>query len=375
MTITEVVGAITMPSVTPDVTLEAPTEVTALASLGAMTVVGTVDGAFVADDELSAVENFSDGGPASIASVALAARRSSSVLVVADNGWFHTSASSAQLIWSPASDAFMDLDIVDVSSLGAGADEKIWFAAEQGLHLLQAGALSRWAVVGEEAAASAVMATADRVFAAFGGTLYEITTSDKSVTRVLHDFGAIVDVAPGLDGVVFVASDQGLFRRDDATSYTHFTLADGAARTAVTATAFDPQQGLYALTADGVLLAGADSPAGVVELAASAVSVDDFGRVWLAQDGALSGFDLGTPLSFDSDIKPILDGACMSCHAEPGSNAAPPIDFTDYATAVSYVDDILQRVSNGTMPPPGEGEISAQQLELIVRWQSSGMSP
>ena len=65
----------------------------------------------------------------------------------------------------------------------------------------------------------------------------------------------------------------------------------------------------------------------------------------------------------------------MSCHAEPGSNAAPPIDFTDYATAVSYVDDILQRVSNGTMPPPGEGEISAQQLELIVRWQSSGMSP
>ena len=354
--------------------------VAAIASLGGLTVVGGSDGAFaVAEDALTPLDNWSDEGPVAAGEVQHLLRRAGNVLVVADNGWFHTSGTMERLLWSPAGEAFAELDIAAMASIGAGDEEQIWLIGAQGVHQAVGGQLVQWIIEGEEdSAPSAILPTIDGVLVAFGGTVYQLDTATQQVSAIDYDFGHIYAMAPGLDGKTFFATDTGLLRRDDTLAFTHYTLApEGETGAAVYALVLDPLEGVYALCDDALLIAGADAPAGITAIEdgqSARVSVDDFGTVFVSSSSAVEGFALGTPLSFASDVQPLMVDHCMQCHAAPGSNGAPPVAFDEHTTAVEYIDLMVSRISDGSMPPPGFDPITADELEIILRWQTSGLA-
>jgi uncharacterized membrane protein len=102
---------------------------------------------------------------------------------------------------------------------------------------------------------------------------------------------------------------------------------------------------------------------------------DDAGGVWLGEGTAISGWTLGTPMSFETDVKPVLESYCSVCHAPPGANDAPPIDFLDYDVAVAKSAQVAQRIGTGQMPPASATPLPADSHQIILRWIASGASP
>jgi hypothetical protein len=84
--------------------------------------------------------------------------------------------------------------------------------------------------------------------------------------------------------------------------------------------------------------------------------------------------------SFASDISPILQANCSSCHA---TGTLPRFASSDasvaYPIAVEHRDDIIGRLEQGTMPPScgrqppdSSGCISAADFDAIQRWAEGG---
>lgn len=83
--------------------------------------------------------------------------------------------------------------------------------------------------------------------------------------------------------------------------------------------------------------------------------------------------------TYYADIKPILDGRCISCHSEGNIG---PFTLDTYDAALTARESILTQVSTGQMPPwdadPGHTEyrydpsLSDEQIDLIERWALGG---
>ena len=84
------------------------------------------------------------------------------------------------------------------------------------------------------------------------------------------------------------------------------------------------------------------------------------------------------PPSFDSDVRPILDGVCTRCHNERKANAG--LNFTtllDPATLASKRNTwemVLDQVKHGDMPPPDEDQISAHERTAMVSYLESAFA-
>lgn len=72
--------------------------------------------------------------------------------------------------------------------------------------------------------------------------------------------------------------------------------------------------------------------------------------------------------TYATDIKPILDVACISCHGPNGSRAQT--DLTSYATVKNFADKVVTRVLDGTMPP--SGPLSDTAKEVFTAWRNDG---
>jgi hypothetical protein len=74
--------------------------------------------------------------------------------------------------------------------------------------------------------------------------------------------------------------------------------------------------------------------------------------------------------SFDSDVRPILDGVCTRCHNERKANAG--LNFTTLLDPASLAskrhtwEAILDQVKNGDMPPEDEDPLSAHERAAMV---------
>ncbi|MBM3178614.1 MAG: hypothetical protein FJZ78_11480 [Bacteroidetes bacterium] len=74
------------------------------------------------------------------------------------------------------------------------------------------------------------------------------------------------------------------------------------------------------------------------------------------------------PVSFATEIKPILQARCVSCHSE----------FSDYTSVKNKVDVILNRVQReptaaGFMPQGGN-PLTQAQIDLIKKWKAEGLA-
>ena len=78
-----------------------------------------------------------------------------------------------------------------------------------------------------------------------------------------------------------------------------------------------------------------------------------------------------TNVTYNTNIKPIMDSNCVSCHGSPVSNGAPMslTTLTQVQQAITS-RNLIGRVENGTMPP--NGNLSAAQIQALKDWQTEG---
>jgi PKD repeat protein len=79
------------------------------------------------------------------------------------------------------------------------------------------------------------------------------------------------------------------------------------------------------------------------------------------------------PITFDSDIKAVLQSLCSPCHLSSGSEE----DYTNYTNAKGNITSILDRIqrnegSPGFMPNMGSS-IGQSNIDLIKQWESDGL--
>jgi hypothetical protein len=89
--------------------------------------------------------------------------------------------------------------------------------------------------------------------------------------------------------------------------------------------------------------------------------------------------NLGAPLTYYHDVKPIMDAKCMQCHYDGG---IAPVAFTGYDAVHDLAQLIRADVASGKMPPwraagpldeyIGDRRLTEKQKDTIVRWVKQG---
>jgi hypothetical protein len=101
------------------------------------------------------------------------------------------------------------------------------------------------------------------------------------------------------------------------------------------------------------------------------------------------------PVSFETDIQPILDASCVGCHGDGGSGGLDLRGSVSYANLVGTVSQnyapalrvvagdpeasvLHEKVADtgafgGLMPP--RGALASEDVELIRRWIAEGANP
>lgn len=79
-------------------------------------------------------------------------------------------------------------------------------------------------------------------------------------------------------------------------------------------------------------------------------------------------------VKYDSDVKPIIQNNCMSCHAVSGAAAYYPL--TTYAETKNAINNIIDRIERPSGDPskmPQGGTLSQSQIDVIKKWKTDGL--
>lgn len=88
-----------------------------------------------------------------------------------------------------------------------------------------------------------------------------------------------------------------------------------------------------------------------------------------------------TTISFEADIKPLLEPLCVACHGNPAVGSAlgaPQIDWLDYETSKNAKDILRERVWDlrndpvKGMPQHNPAGLTEDQRKLVKDWVESG---
>ncbi|HIA02002.1 MAG TPA: hypothetical protein EYN66_08840, partial [Myxococcales bacterium] len=335
------------------VSFSVPSPITALANSGDSVVVGTEQGAFlVGISELIPVPVYAElGEPAETGSVLVALTRDSGTLIAAENGIFHIYQS--QLLLSPLTEALAGMKVHSLALTGTGNNEIVWAATEEGLFAVN-DSLFDQVIIAEESAAPTVIGSVNNVLiAAFDARVYEIYPGSWSYAALPLLPGSVRAISANA-GVAALATDAGLVARHSDGSYVRYTLSDTENALPVSAVAVDSQEQIVGLLETGLARVANNTVEGLASFdenkAYQHVAVDTLGNVWTSSEQRLIGWKTGTPVSFETSVRGLLEANCNSCHLSGVS--APYQDFSDYGVAKALANDIVQRVSTGQMPPP-----------------------
>lgn len=88
---------------------------------------------------------------------------------------------------------------------------------------------------------------------------------------------------------------------------------------------------------------------------------------------------IGTPdpdpiakVTYVADVKPIIDGNCISCHGNPTTQGAP-FSLTTYTQVSSRVNNIINRINNSSSPMPPTGLMPQNLRDLVQLWKDDGL--
>jgi len=362
--------------------------VTTMAGRGTIVTAGTTTGVFelgASGPTLLPIVGVEPDLPGSTGIVRAMAGYDDGVLVVADNDILF--AQSGALTRSAGKTTLQPLKIKTMGARLEDDDGDMTpetylsvIGAEAG-HELAAGSLVTWTVQGEMGAPSAMLAQKNTVYMAFGHRVYEIDKALGTAIALPFDMGNIHEMACSslacdAGSLVYFASDVGLVERSASGLYSLYTLADGdAPGVGVESFAIDgSKQRLYAIAGDQLLrIRAGDVPSAVATVSSTTdtrkLVVDKIGDVWTGTGRNITKYALGTPLSFLTDVQPIMHEYCAECHAA-ATNGAPKIDFEDYSVAVSLVDRIIARAAVERSMPPGtyDKKLPADLITILKDW-------
>ena len=82
-------------------------------------------------------------------------------------------------------------------------------------------------------------------------------------------------------------------------------------------------------------------------------------------------------ISFKTQVAPVFERSCSSCHAVGGRNARDAVYLTsagkaDYTAIKSGIGSALREISNGAMPPKGETPVSRAEHLNLKAWMVQG---
>lgn len=360
----------------------------AVGANGALVVLGTTTAAYQASVQgIAALPIVGDEPdlPLETGIVRAVAPYEAGLLVAADNAVFFTAGDVLQL--SLGNDALHPLGISAMTARtadddGDGTDEEhLTILAKDGAYELSGTTLTKWTVDGEDGAPSAALAQKDWIYLAFGDRVYEVDKTSKTAYPLVFDIGSVKAIACDSlacdeGSLIYLGTDRGLVERGSDGGYSLYPLAaEGDPAVPVETFAFDAgRQRLYALAGDRVIRVHAgEVPEAVADAAKGdhprVMAFDKLGDLWLGSGAQARSFALGTPLSFATDVKPIMKEYCAECHG-PGINGAPALDFEDYDTMVDLADKVIMRIIDGSMPPPGYQKVPKDKLQLLQDWSA-----
>jgi hypothetical protein len=343
---------------------------------GQQLVIGTSSGAYLlgVSSVLTLPVYSVAGEPTETGTISAMASRLSGTLVAAENGIFHTYKS--QLLVSPLSESLAGRQVQSMAVTTSGGNEIVWVAVGDALIAVNDTLFDEVVIAEESGAPSVIGAVGDVLVAAFETRLYEIHTGDWSYV-VVDELPAPVRAMNAQAGVMAIATDAGLVTRRPGGVYTRFTLSDDTTGTAVISAAVDLTGRALGLTAVGLVRAAEGTLEGVALFdeanEATQMALDSYGNAWVGDGKTLVGWKIGNPVSFETAVKPILEGTCNTCHTD--GVTAPYHDFGDYGTAQSLANDIVQRVSTGQMPPAPVPPLGDEDYQILISWYATGLNP
>jgi uncharacterized membrane protein len=79
-------------------------------------------------------------------------------------------------------------------------------------------------------------------------------------------------------------------------------------------------------------------------------------------------------ITYNANIKSIINNNCTSCHGSPTTNGAP-MSLTTYSLVKSAVETrgLIDRINNTSNPMPQSGLMTQATRDLIQQWVNDGL--
>lgn len=79
-----------------------------------------------------------------------------------------------------------------------------------------------------------------------------------------------------------------------------------------------------------------------------------------------------TTISYEADVKAIIDNNCISCHVSNGqASFLPLVNYTQVRTSAES-GTLIERMNDIANPMPQSGLLSAQTRAIIDAWKANG---
>jgi len=80
-------------------------------------------------------------------------------------------------------------------------------------------------------------------------------------------------------------------------------------------------------------------------------------------------------VTYDANIKSIMQGSCISCHASPPRNGAPfsLVNFSQVRDRSAAILSVMSRQSGSASAMPPAGRLPQSTIDLIEQWIEDGL--
>lgn len=311
--------------------------------------------------------------------------RNGGVFLAGSGGFFHDA--PGMLLRSPLSDSF-SMDEVRFVDFVDGA---LWVTTSREVVRVLDGRRVAVSLTDEKEAGAlqaVVGRSATRAVVVKGASAYEVVlpvASDdvdgRSITTLARGLPTVTALSRRAD-VVLLGTSAGLWEVAADGKVTQRTLA-AKLSPALEVVDVEATTDAHLVTTKSQVLhvtqAGAVVLADVAAPKANALVEDAAGDVWFLDGAKLARLTTSVtvpPPSFAADVKPFFVAHCTSCHTS-GAQYAPVLNFEDYATAKTWAQKSLQRLTDTLAPmPPASAEVlTPAQYDVVVRWIDGGLLP
>jgi hypothetical protein len=270
--------------------------------------------------------------------------------------------------------------------------QRTWVTRDDGvLYLDQTSAIK--ATISDAGQVFAAISEGDTSALVFAEAGVYVITPPNIATRVTDSLGRVLSADHSNDGRVYIATESGLVVSEPTSTpgaNQRRILPAVAGGSILAVTAYGPgcaflqrangnEPARTQLVMLEAMVGSPDAPLLGKAFAApnaTGLAADADGNLWL-QGNEPGYFGFGTPISFATQVKPLMIKYCQDCHAP--NRTAPVRAFDDYAIASEYANAIYERMlgkNKPVMPPLSSGKTpSDDEKSLITRWATGSKKP